>query len=319
MFRKPEDAPQGKQSVNCLLTDGGIGDHLCSLVAIDYIIRNHPWINLLIWLPEHMVEFAKNVLPPDSIVRGYTEGHKKYNDKLYGITTRWDGRSSPMRISPIDYSFHMLVDMHTDDLNIKSYLKLNLDKIDITRFSLPEKYVTIPAFASETVKRLPGNVINKIADYVKNKGYTPVFIGAKEAHTGYKDIKVKAELSEGVDLTKGIDLTNQTSLTEVGKIIAQAAVYIGMDSGITHVAGFTDTNIISGYSFADYKYLAPIRNGQLYYKFYPVVPNDDLGCRFCQTKQTFVYRDFRECYYDDYLCISQLTFEKFKEQIDKVI
>lgn len=322
-FKSPEGVLIGKETVNCLLVNGGIGDILSYLMAVNYIILNCPWVNLLVFLPDNIVDFAKNILPKGTSVRGMSKG-AKYSDTRTAITSTWENRFSPMKMAPIDFGFHSLADTHIYDDNIRSYLKLNLEKIDASRFVLPEKYVTIQAYATETVKRLPGHVVNSISDYVVAKGYTPVFVGAKEAKVGVKDIKMTAKEIEGIDYSRGIDLTNQTSLTELGKVIGQSAAFIGMDGGIFHVAAFTDVPIIAGFTLASPDVLAPCRDGVRGKNFYPVIPEESLGCRFCQNKSLLVFEhDYRDCFIpkqeEKYECVKQLTFEKYKQQIDEVL
>lgn len=324
-FIIPPGAINKKETINCLLADGGIGDLLCYLVAVDYIIKNCSWINLLVFCPDYMVDFAKNVLPPKTSVRGFSK-QKKYIDGRVAITTKWDERHSPMKRNPIDYGFHSLVDTHIYDDKVKSYLKLDVSKINIEKFKLPANYVVIQAYATETVKRLPGAVINQIAEYIIARGFTPIFVGSKEAKTGvsnkFGEIKMTAKESENIDFSRGIDLTNKTSLLELGAIIDGAKSFIGMDGGIFHVASFTATPIIAGFTLASPLVLSPIRDGVKGLNFYPVTPN--ISCQGCQHNSILVYdKDYRDCLIpkveDKYTCVKELTFEKFKECIDEVL
>src|SRR4051812_28555053 len=114
MFRDNK-YPNIKTTVNCTLTDGGVGDLLCYLVAVNYILKTLPWINLLIWVPDYLVDLTKNVLlKENNTVRGYSKAKTKYNSKLPGLTTKWDSRTSPMRTHPVDYAFQVLVDKAVD-------------------------------------------------------------------------------------------------------------------------------------------------------------------------------------------------------------
>ena len=227
MFRDPADAP-GIVTINCLLADGGLGDYICALVAVDYIIRTYTYINVLVWVPNYLIDFAKHVLPENAIVRDYTKAFKKYDDGRIGITTRWS-RHTPMRIHPVDYAFHVLADEHVE-LPKKNYLKIRPNEIDLTKFNLPEKYIVIAATAAEIVKTMPNNTINEIAKYVIEKGYVPVFIGKKESHTGYKDLKIKAKVAD-VNYSLGLNLVDKSSILETAGIIAGGQAFVGMDGG----------------------------------------------------------------------------------------
>ncbi len=61
------------KTINVMLLDGGLGDHVAALVAVDYIAKTYPWINPLVWCPDYLVEFAKHLLPDRLEVRGFTE------------------------------------------------------------------------------------------------------------------------------------------------------------------------------------------------------------------------------------------------------
>jgi ADP-heptose:LPS heptosyltransferase len=321
MFRDEKDAP-GTKTINCLVSDGGMGDLICSLVAVDYILRKYSWVNLLIWVPDYMLDFAKNVLPENAIVRNYTEAKKKYDDKRTGISTQWNGRHSPMRIHPVDYAFHIMLDEHVDYPE-KNYLKIKADKIDITKFTLPEKYVVIGIGSVFKVKELPSETANEVAKFCIQKGYTPVFVGKEESEVGAgpdKGVK-RANIVKGVDYSLGINLVNKTSLTELGKIIQGAKAYVGCDGGNVHIAGCTETPIVVGYTFIDGKaHNVPIRNNTLGYNCYVVEPDASLACRFCQTKMNFVYQHwFPNCYYKDFKCLDHMTPARFNAHLEKIL
>jgi ADP-heptose:LPS heptosyltransferase len=309
MFRNPNEV-KNVTTINCLLADGGLGDLICAFVPIDYLLKNCPWLNVLIWCPDYMVDFAKNILPKGAIVRGYTDAKKKYDNTKAGVTTKWVGNHTPMRTHAVDYSFHVLCDYHPKP-HERNYLKVT--PIDVSKFNLPKEYVVLQSAATEKVKAMPGPTFNAIKEYILNKGISVVLLGKTENNTGVKGITNNASVLTGVDDIHGaINLTNKTNLLESASIIAGAKCFVGMDGGLTHLAGFTDVPIIAGYTFADPSHLMPIRNDILGYNVYPVLPDASLACKFCQTKRVMYYdHDFRECFYKDYACVQQMTPEKF--------
>lgn len=318
MFRKPEDFPKDKLTMNCLLRDNGIGDHIGALVAIDHIIHNCPWINLLVWVPDFLLDFAKNVLPPNAIVRDYTKAKNKYDDKKPAVTTGWITFHTPMRTHGVDFAYHMLVD-YDPQPHERNYLKLNLDKINIDKFSLPEKYVAFQATATENVKRMPGKTANQLVDYIKSKGYEIVFVGGS-SKVGVKNMEIKSQSVDDLDLSKGINLVGQTNLIEVGKVIGLSRMFLGMDGGLLHIAGSTDVPIVAGYTFINPEHNLPIRNNQVGYNCHVVTPSEELGCRFCQTNMKMLFNhDFRHCYYKDLECLNHMSFDNFKKKLDNVL
>lgn len=309
-----------KQPVNVLISDGGMGDLLCSLVALDYNIRHYPNAIFYVWLPDYMVDFAKHVVTPGSIIRSYSKGKSKYNESFPGVTTAWGGRSfhTPMRTHPVDYAFHVITDKHIYDLNEKNYLKIRPEEIKIDKFKLPEKYVVIASASVVPVKEMPAETANVIINYVLEKGYVPVFLGKNHATTGYKDIALRAKTLE-IDLSKGINLVNRTDLLESAKIISNAKAMIGMDGGLVHLAGFTDTEIVAGFTLVDPGHIAPIRNGSQNYKFHAVVPDEDIPNRFYQTMANFNFDEDMRWFDGWERVVASMTPDKFIRELEKIL
>jgi ADP-heptose:LPS heptosyltransferase len=256
---------------NLILTDGGMGDLACQLVAVDFLHKRCPKVEFKVWLPDYLLEFARHLMPKYKIYP-FSEADKKFDQQLDGRTTQWFHHGhTPMRTHPVDYGFHMLADCHLYDLERKNYLQIRPNEVDLTAFNLPTKYVCIVATAAEPVKAMPVETINKISDYVISRGCTPVYLGREKALCGFKDFAVKAKVINA-NYDKGINLLNQTSTLEAAAIMAKSMAVIGMDGGLIHIAGFTDTNIVAGYTLVDPRHVAPIRQDTQTYKFYPVEP-----------------------------------------------
>lgn len=224
-----------------------------------------------------------------------------------------------MRTHPVDYAFHMLVDIHAE-MKDKNYLKIRADEIDLpSDIILPDRYVVIAATATERVKTMPNETVNEISKYVISKGYVPVFIGKTESHTGEGNNKIKGNVAD-IDYSLGLNLLDKTDILQTAKIIEGAQVFVGMDGGATHIAGVTKTKIVVGYTFINPNHNLPIRNDQIGYDCYPIVPDESLKCRFCQTNCNFYYNhDFRKCIYNDYLCLSYMTSNKFIKELEKIL
>ncbi len=307
-----------KEQVNVLIKDGGLGDLLCSLVAVDYNIKNCSDVEFLVWVPDHMVDLTKHVLTPGAIIRGYSKAKHKYNDKLAGVTTGWNTSHTPMRTHPVDFGFHMLSDTHIYDLNQKNYLKIKPDEIDISRFDIPEKYVIVPVGAVCSVKAFPIETANAIVDFIISKGYTPVFLGKEKAESGVENIRIEAKLIN-IDYSKGVNLVNRTNLLESAKLIHNAKAIVGMDGGLIHLAGYTDTNIICGYTLVSPVHVAPIRNGSQTYKFEAVEPDEHIPNRYYQTKTNFNYDEDMRYFKGWEEVVKSMTPEKFIKALEKVL
>lgn len=309
-----------KQPVNVLISDGGMGDLLCSLVPLDYNVKNYKDIIFYAWLPDYMVDFARHVVTPGAVIRSYSKGKHKYNETYPGVTTAWTGRSfhTPMRTHPVDYAFHTLTDKHLYDLNEKNYLRIRPEEINIEKFKLPEKYVVIASASVVPVKEMPVETANTLIDYVLEKGYVPVFLGKTFSDTGYKNIALKAKTLE-IRLDKGINLINHTSLLESAKIMQNSKVVIAMDGGLLHLAGFTDAEIVAGFTLVNPNHIAPIRNGSMDYKFHAVVPDEDIPNRFYQTVANFNFEEDMR-YFDGWeRVVASMTADKFIKELEKIL
>jgi hypothetical protein len=303
------------KTINCLVTDGGIGDLLCALVPIDYILKNCPWLNVLIWVPDFLKDFTKHVLPPNACVRNFTEGSKKYDKRHTTITTKWLGQHTPMKTNAVKYSFHNLCD-YSPTIEECSYLKIKPELIKISQFNLPEKYIVMQGTFTEKVKSMPINTFNSLVDYFNSKGYSVVVLGSSHTIAGVRSGDIHSNIGN-YDFTKTINLINKTSMLESAAIISGAKLFTCMDGGMMHIGAFTDTPILAGVTFVTPEHIGPIRDGVKNKNCFFVEPDSTLACAGCQSKNILRYNiDFRDCIYEDFLCLNHMTFEKFKFQIE---
>ncbi len=289
------------------------------LVAVDYNIKHNPDIKFHVWVPDYLLWFAKHLLPRGTSVRPFSKARSEFNDKMDGRTTEWCTHHTAIRTHPVDYGFHMLADRHVYDLNEKNYLQIKPEFIDISKFDLPKpkNYVVIAATGVEPVRTMPVETANSIIDYVLDKGYTPVFLGKEDSNCGIGDHAIKADTIP-LDYSKGINLINSTTLLESAKIIHESKAYIGMDGGLTHVAGCTDAWIVCGYTASNPNHVAPIRKGSQSYKFQAVEPDDILRNKYYQTYSGFKKGNFQK--FEGWEEVkASMTAEKFINALEKIL
>lgn len=318
MFRRDSNFKPKTKYVNCILMNGGVGDHMASLVAINYIMKQYTYIKLLVWLPDYLVEFAKHVLPYGSNVYAYSEMEKKYDAKKTTITTKWDSITSPMKTSLLDYAFAKLCDENPSIIN-KNYLKIKPDEIDVSEIGLPDKYVVITAGYTAEVREFKAKYINKITNYIDRKGCGVVFLGQTKTATGGKFV-IEGKFNEEIDFTNTFNLVDKTTLLQAAKIMGNAKAVIGVDNGLLHVAACTDVTIIGGFTTVTPETRLPVRHDTLGWNYLTVEPDKDLGCRFCQVKTNFLYgHNYTKCIYKDNLCTDQMTDIKFINHLEKIL
>lgn len=298
--------------------DGGVGDHMASLTAVNYITKQYPYVKPLVWVPDFLLELSQHLLPSRALVRNFSSMKSYYNYNLPTKTTKWDQIISPMKSSCLDYAFMKLAD-EIPSIEHRNYLSIRPKAIDVSKFNLPNRYMVLTTAFTAGVREWPAAEVNKVISHIKDLGITPVFIGASETKTGTKHI-IKGSISPAIEFKLGIDLIDKTSLLEAARIMGDAICVMGVDNGLLHVAGLTDTWIIGGFTTVDPKHRMPIRSNTLGYKYVTVVPPKALGCRFCQCKTNFLYgSDYRNCLYKDNACTTHMSADKFILAIDNIL
>lgn len=311
------------KTINILHLDGGVGDQIAALTVTNYIIKRYPWITPLVWVPDFLVDFAKNVLPEDTFVKGFTEMRGQYDPTKSTKTTKWDGNTSAMKIHLVDYAFHKLCD-ENPSITEKNYLRVDFSS-NIYKYDHFEKYVVFTTGFTADVREFTPKTVNTLASYVKSKGYGAVFLGSTQTKTGSSFV-IKGKFKEEIDYSQGINLIDKTSLLDAAYIMQNSKAVLGIDNGLMHVAGCTDAKIVGGFTTVSPEIRNPIRYNQLGWNCYNVVPDESLSCKFCQQTTNFLYgHDYRNCWYKEkkerstISCVDQMTADKFIAHLEKIL
>ena len=311
----PEEFKPKTKTVNFMLLDGGVGDHVGSLVAVDYVMKRYPWITPLIWVPDYFKEFAQHLLGPDAQVFNYSQMKTRYNPNYPTKTTKWDGSTSPMKMHTVDYAFLKLCDEAPDTI-YKNFLQIASVPVSIVDECQAKygNYVVITTGFTAEVREFPAVEINKISQYLVSRNITPLFLGSTTTKTGGKH-EIKGVFKEEIDFSLGHNLINKTSLLQAAQIMSGARAVIGVDNGLLHIAACTQVPIVAGFTTVEPKFRIPIRNNRAGWRYYPIDPDNTLKCKFCQSNTNFLYgHDYRNCLIkgeNKNLCTRQMTAEKF--------
>lgn len=251
---------------------------------------------------------------------------------IWPLDSNFPDGDGPYAAHAVDYYFRRF---HTDfhhieiPIELKNYPRYPVENIDTSKFNLPENYVAISPTTTKESCIIRRDEQLKINKYIKELGYNIVYIGSSwkqslnNEHTTQKagDIDISRKITiEEQDFSDGLNLTNQTTIEEAIAIMAKSKLYIGPEGGLMHCAGMTDVPMIIPFASMSPATRAPIRNNKLGYNVYPVIP--DVECRFCIARLTHRQTDknvMKECLFDDFKCLDEITFEKFKVQIDKIL
>lgn len=314
-FRDPKDAPT--IDVNLGFTEGGLGDCIARTPAITWLARTNPNVTFHHWVPDYYLDLANHFEAPypNLLVKPLSE-YKEKGQPYPGRQTEKGDKHTSLHTHPTAHAFRIYADMESPYLADWDYPRLRLDELPISGLTKP--YVVITTGFTAPVRSWPAESINEVAEFIQGTGRDVVWLGRTTNDMGH-GARIKAKFDKGVDYSIGLDFRNRTTLLQSARILAEAQAVVGVDNGLLHLAGCSDVPIVAGFTTVDPATRLPYRSGgKLGYNCYTVEP--DVGCRFCQTQMQFVYEfDFRQCFYKDLACVSQMTGQKFITQLKRVL
>jgi ADP-heptose:LPS heptosyltransferase len=140
---------------------------------------------------------------------------------------------------------------------------------------LPEKYVLIhpvqnwPSRTWDAVKWM------ELTKRLNEQNISVVSIGKESSEVGFFNVKKPIF---NFEIKNGINLMNKTTLSQSWHLIDKSMCFITMDSGLLHLAGTTDSNILQLGSSINKEFRAPYRNGSQDYKYHYVGGGCSLFC-----------------------------------------
>ena len=96
-----------RHDFNILADNGGIGDQIARLPAVEYIAKHHKHIRLFLWVPTYFKDFAKNCLKHTDVIIHSFEQKEKFKPRLSKCFTahKYDNMATHLT----DHAFHVLV------------------------------------------------------------------------------------------------------------------------------------------------------------------------------------------------------------------
>ena len=207
---------------------------------------------------------------------------------------------------------------HAWDLGIS----LTNDEMDCDLYCEEEKdigisdYVIIHPSKTWESRTWPESKWQELTDKLISLGLKVVIIGNDNGQKEWNEDKKIWELKNVHIIKGGIDLVNKTSIPELRWMMNHKAFcVITMDSGILHVAGTTDCNIIQLGSSLNYKLRAPYRKGKQDYKYQYIGGTCNIACASNLKYGLKEHGDIhgipvlRNCQeeYDEFLCHSSVN------------
>lgn len=303
------------REVNFILSGGAVGDYCAWMSALKWIRKTQPHVAGRIFAPDYFLPIPKHIFKHDMSWKVFSRNELTPGE-VARVPTFIPDLRAPINATGahlIDMGFIYYTNMTPPPKDARHYVRLDLSDVR-ARDDLPERYAVITPLSTTPLRALPGVVFNRICEHLRSRKITPVFLGYTEMAP-----KHRAEMVDGCDLTLGVNLIGHTSLLEAAKIIDQADLIVGMDNGLLHLAGMTDTPIVYGHNIIHPELRAPLRRSDS-----PIVHlTPSLGCRFCKSTNRFRFDPNVEtsCDRGDRWCLNEvgtvgLTWE---ESIDYVL
>lgn len=283
------------------INQGGIGDFIYMVVAITYCIENYSHISGTVVAPHFFYDYAvlwlKKYAPRFRVLKS-----PDFDPHIPILEPRLHG------CQPNAAGFHLLETAFQQFNNSPippgwfKMPEINGDEADISRFNLPEEYVVITTEATAENRRLEGQAVNELADYLLDVAKVPmvVYLGKNKIAGGY------SSTSPVGCKFRGKDLRNKTYPLEAAAILAKAKCVIGLDNGLLHLAACSMVPVVAAFSNVNPKTRMFYRRpGAL---TYIVVPPEGT-CRYCFTQERFTSQSADYCYTARFDCTKSITGE----------
>ena len=106
-------------------------------------------------------------------------------------------------------------------------------------------------------------------------GISVVSVGKDSSETGFFNID---KPTFNFEIKNGLNLVNKTSLSQAWHLINNSMCFVTMDTGLLHIAGTTDTEILLLGSAINPEFRKPYRKGSQDYKIEYVLGGCNLHC-----------------------------------------
>jgi len=276
---------------------GGMGDYINWCAALKYIETHYSHVDVRVFTSKLFIDVLKYLFEKNE--RWIVADKKDF--------LKYHVQGSVVRIPKRGTQLLNACGAHLMDLGFHYFLCLD-GPLDKKHMVLPEinyegpwkwpeldpqsDYCIFTPGSTTDVREMPVTAFNELLRYVKSKGITPVFLGKAELSDNYNAKFLN------YDYGLGIDLRERTNLIEATQIIRKAKFIIGIDNGLLHMAGTTNTPIIFGHNITTVEHRNIRRNKGLTIN---ITANDkELPCIGCQSKIRFVSNhDFRKCIFKE--------------------
>lgn len=137
------------------------------------------------------------------------------------------------------------------------------------KYDIPfEKYVVIHPVTTWGNRTWSALNWMRLTKELNEKGIAVISIGKDSSETGFFNVDKPVF---NFEIENGMNLMNKTSISDCWHIISKASAFITMDSGLLHLAGTTDVNIIHLGSSINPEFRIPYRHGSQSFNYHYIL------------------------------------------------
>ncbi len=317
-----------KVHLNILSGYGGLGDTIARLPAFRYLHDHYEHVSATIYVLDGFYDLVRYLLPPTP-----RREYKKLSEAPWGLKkpiVEFDpDRITSLHLHLTDQAFLMLMDMLPPTQADKAYVRAEKVKFRNNKFRKVESgTVVFTTDFTAATRAWPAVHINTLGRMVREAGLTPVLLGSTEPiPTGATDDFITARTDKGINTEIFLDLRGKTTLIEALAVIQRSRAVVGVDNGLLHLAHCTDVPVVMGFTSLTPEHRVPVREAYGPYAMLPdVVRGAELTkvltalvpCAGCQSRGFAVNMDWRNCVFDDYLCLMTLTASRFWDKLKEL-
>ena len=253
----------------------------------DVIYNNQFEMNIVIKTVVDSIGDLLNITP---IIRELSKAHNK---KIYLFT----------KIPDVFINNPYIIDIYNYDHDHKNYLVYNISLSNINNYykqrlthlvdsssidigftlpstmkslefypnkrkdmNLPNKYICIAPSITWETRTYPKNDYQELINKINNIGYTVVIVGKTSESEDDQTLEYRKKSSFNNFDGDVIDMVDKTDMSDAWHIINESLLFITTDSGLLHLAGTTDVNILMIATNINPYSRLPFRNGSQDYK-----------------------------------------------------
>jgi len=290
-------------TVNFILKGYALGDYVCFMSALKWIADTQPHVHGVIWVPEYFGTIAHHIFEKCSTWK--VRDLKGIKPLHYQNTPTFipDTKNTPINAAGahlVDLGFILFANRAKAPDSHQNYVQL-----DLIKNKMEDRYAVMTPGWTNELRAMPPSLFDIIKKHLISKGLK-VFLLGKEEMTPLH----KANFG-GYDFSGCVNLINQTSVMDAAKIINDASVVIGIDNGLLHLAGMTETPVVFGYTVASPEHRRIRRPSGRVHDV--VVPKYLVQCIHCQSELRYVFdHDYRTCFQGDKACLKHHAYKSME-------